>query len=131
MLRLIGYWDGPAAGPGWPDVRDFVDPGMTPERRRATVDYLRSGTPLAAAAGCSECRLCGARNACDELTDGVHFVWPGGLAHYVEAHDVALPDDVATVALAGPAGPVDVEELVRVMPDVDERWWRSLTGPGT
>ena len=34
---------------------------------------------------------------CTELTDGV-WVWPVGLAHYVEHHDVRLPDEFAAHA---------------------------------
>ncbi|WP_127502582.1 hypothetical protein [Actinoplanes solisilvae] len=100
---------------------------MSAEERGAVVAYLRSGTAVVAAAGFSVCRVCGDDNGSTELTDGEHFVWPEGLAHYVEAHDVRLPDEVVAVAARGPARPVDP---LAIGPDlfatVDEQWWRSL-----
>jgi len=37
------------------------------------------------------CRFCGREIGFRELTDG-RWVWPEGLGHYVEAHDVRLPE---------------------------------------
>lgn len=70
-------------------------------------------------------------NGSAELTDGKHFVWPQGLAHYVEAHDVRLPDEVVAIAERGPAGAVDPAELEQALFEtqelaVDEQWWRTL-----
>jgi hypothetical protein len=131
VLRLVGYWDDPLTPDGWPSVRDFVCAGLSAVERDAVVAYLRSGTPFVALAGFSACRVCGIANGSTELTDGEYFVWPEGLVHYVETHDVRLPEEVVTIARRGPARPVDplavepalfeTRELV-----VDERWWRSL-----
>lgn len=126
ILRLIGYWDGPAEPDGWPDVCRFVA-AVDPTVQRTVADYLRSGTVLAVAAGFSACRLCGAANGSAELTDGVHFIWPEGLAHYVEDHGVRLPDEIADVAALGVAATVDPEPDVTV----DEQWWRRQTGEST
>jgi hypothetical protein len=102
-LRLIGYWLGPEA-PGWPDVRAFVDPSLDSALRDRAVAYLRGGTVFVAAAGTSICRICGQSNGSAELTDGVGFVWPEGLAHYVEAHDVRLPAEVTAAMTTAPRG---------------------------
>jgi hypothetical protein len=131
VLRLIGYWHGPPATEGWPDVRAFVAPAPDPGERQAVADYLRSGTAFVAAAGFSMCRICGAANGSTELTDGVHFVWPEGLAHYVEAHSVRLPDEVVAVAAGGPAPPVDLDPFTTALLEtrevtIDDGWWRSL-----
>ncbi|WP_327011281.1 hypothetical protein OHA72_30780 [Dactylosporangium sp. NBC_01737] len=121
VLRMIGYWDGPAAPDGLPDVCGSVTPGADPAVQRSVAAYLRSGTVLAVAAGMSRCRLCGTVNGSAELSDGTHFVWPEGLAHYVEAHDVRLPDEVAAVAARGPAPAVDPGPLSDVPADM--AWW--------
>src|SRR5262245_22776758 len=43
----------------------------------------------------------------DELTDG-EWLWPKGLPHYIEAHDVCLPEEVvARMELHGWRAPAD------------------------
>jgi hypothetical protein len=130
VLKRIGYWDGPAAPAGWPDVRDFVVQEPDPGRQQAVAAYLRSGTAYVAAAGFSVCRICGAANGSTELTDGEYFVWPEGLAHYVEAHNVRLPDEVVAVAARGPAPAVDLQRFTRQLLEsrdlvIADEWWRS------
>ncbi|MFD7655251.1 hypothetical protein ACFV4N_14870 [Actinosynnema sp. NPDC059797] len=130
-LRLIGYWLGPEA-PGWPDVRSFVDRSPDAALRDRVVAYLRGGSVFVAAAGTSPCRFCGQPNGSAELTDGARFVWPEGLAHYVEAHDVRLPAEVTAVMDTAPH-PVDVIEFERRLLDtnelvIDADWWRDLEG---
>ncbi|MEV4535024.1 hypothetical protein AB0J82_14455 [Asanoa sp. NPDC049518] len=95
--------------------------------------YPRSGTCFVAAAGFSTCRFCAARNGSVELTDGEHFIWPDGLAHYVETHQVSLPPDVRAVAARGLAAPFDSAALAALESDfldsdeaaVDIDWWLS------
>ncbi|MBB5803089.1 hypothetical protein F4560_002857 [Saccharothrix ecbatanensis] len=130
-LRLIGYWLGPEA-PGWPDVRTFVDPSLDSALRDRAVAYLRGGSVFVAAAGTSLCRICGQINGSAELTDGVRFVWPEGLAHYVEAHNVRLPAEVTAAMTIAPQ-PVDVTDFERCLLDtneliIDADWWRDLQG---
>jgi hypothetical protein len=130
-LRLIGYWLGPEA-PGWPDVRMFVDPSLDSALRDRVVTYLLGGSVFVAAAGTSLCRICGQANGSVELTDGVRFAWPEGLAHYVEAHNVRLPAEVTAAMTIAPQ-PVDVTDLERRLLDtneliIDADWWRDLKG---
>jgi hypothetical protein len=85
-----------------------------------------------AAGGWSSCRFCGAANGSVELTDGEHFVWPEGLAHYVSDHDVRLPDAV-TALMAQPPAPVDALAFVHALfrtrrIKIDSDWWGSLRG---
>ncbi|GID46634.1 hypothetical protein Aca07nite_39090 [Actinoplanes capillaceus] len=131
VLRAIGYWLGPWMHDDLPDVNTFIGGSSAAEERSAVAAYLRSGTTFVATAGFSVCRICGIRNGSTELTDGEHFVWPEGLVHYVEEHDVGLPSEVVAVARRGPARPVDLASFERGLLDtgdlvVDDRWWRSL-----
>jgi hypothetical protein len=128
-LRLIGYWLGQHA-PGWPDVRAFVDRAPDRDLQARVARYLRGGTMFVATAGVSFCRLCGAANGSTELTDGVNFVWPEGLAHYVEAHAVRLPAEVVDL-MEHPPEQVDVHDFERRLLDtheltIDNDWWRTV-----
>ncbi|GGN98104.1 hypothetical protein GCM10010112_90880 [Actinoplanes lobatus] len=49
VLRLIGYWDGPEATGGLPDVCDFVSIGVNPDETRTIAEYLRAGAVHAVA----------------------------------------------------------------------------------
>ena len=136
VLRLIGYWDGPAVPEGLPDVCDFVLADADITIQRSVAAYLRSGTVFVAAAGVSVCRLCGAANGGTEQTDGEHFVWPEGLAHYVEEHGVRLPNEVAAIAVRGAAPVVDLEWFTGALLKtgelrIDVDWWYSLAGAGS
>jgi hypothetical protein len=130
-LRLIGYWLGPWT-PGWPNVQSFVDTSPDAALRDRVVEYLRSGTVFTAFAGKSLCRFCGQENGSTELTDGVRFVWPDGLVHYVEEHNVRLPAEVIA-AMDVPPLPVDIDEFLQHLLDtneltIDDHWWRDLEG---
>jgi hypothetical protein len=113
-LLRIGYWLDESA-PGWPDVRRFVDPTWDPSERERVRDHLARGFVARAYLGKSRCRLCGNEVGSLELSDGV-FIWPEGLAHYVEVHDVRLP---ARFVEHVRCWSDEIE-----MADVDEEWWR-------
>ena len=105
-LHAVGYWNHdawPITTPpppvlvnltaGFPDPRRLVEalgPRVADERVLA---YLKSGHPRMHFLGMSYCRF-GCRfvpgTAC--LTDGA-WVWPEGLSHYVEVHQVPLPEE--------------------------------------
>ena len=119
LIRL-GYWLGDRA-PGWPDPRRFVDPDWDADERAETVSYLRHAMVARAFMGHSQCRFCDAQVGSLELSDGV-FIWPEGLAHYVEEHDVRLPERFVRHLRAM------VEQLEDA--DVDDSWWHGLTSPG-
>ena len=97
MLKLIGYWtDTKYHGMEWIHPKDLVDPKWEFDRRSSIVTYLRSGIFLCAELGYSYCRFEGGPPDCEmgdsELTDGV-WVWPKGLAIYVERYHIRLPDE--------------------------------------
>ena len=91
-LRGIGYWRNESR-PEFPDPHDFVDSAMDEMFRYEIGAYLRRGLHARAFMGYSTCRICGkADNGNEEYTDGT-YLWPSGLAHYVEEHGVRLPDE--------------------------------------
>jgi hypothetical protein len=106
-LRMIGYWndklqDGNLLDDGfyseryalYPSPLDLISPGWLSPEKSSLISYLRSGVTHKISLGWSTCRfLCkNQRVGGLELTDGV-WVWPEGLAHYVEVHDVLLPSE--------------------------------------
>ena len=116
-LRLIGYWAGPTA-PDWPDPKNFVDATWDRHERDVIADYLRCGFIYRAFGGLSTCRFCGQQNGALELSDGV-WLWPDGLAHYVDDHSVRLPVEFVDHAL---------DYLDRLgESDRDTEWWRAQT----
>lgn len=79
-----------------PHPADLVRQDWDPVEIAAVVAYLRSGKEWVRYNGWSYCRFgCGIVPPAlgdRDLTDGV-WVWPEGLAHYVEAHTVRLPEE--------------------------------------
>lgn len=116
-LQLIGYWRGSNDREGeYPHPTDWVDWAWA-EGERATVGwYFSTGTLLHAYMGLSMCRICGRPNGSAEYTDGT-YVWPEGLAHYVDEHGVRLPEEVVSHALSRS----ETLETYTVSSD----WWRT------
>jgi hypothetical protein len=114
----IGYWAGDG-GP-WPDVRGLVDRGWDEDERIDTGLYLRYGLVARAYLGLSPCRFCGKHNGSLELTD-MTYLWPEGLAHYVEEHGVRLPGEFVAHVRA--------RALVMDDLEVDDSWWLGVRGP--
>jgi hypothetical protein len=98
-LRAVGYWySDPSLRLGdnarFPDPRSLIRPGWLAAEKEQILAYLRSGWTWAHWRGHSYCRFqCGISHSemgsrC--LSDGI-WVWPEGLPHYVQEHDVYLP----------------------------------------
>lgn len=90
--QAAAYKDLRARGLRWPDPNAFVDPDWRDEERRAVVEHLQTGSLVIQYRGLSPCRFCGRHNGSAEFSDGI-FCWPEGLAHYLAAHAVRLPDE--------------------------------------
>lgn len=118
MLGLvrIGYWRLGGSG-DWPDPHALVDLEWDPDERAEVASYLRRGFIARRYLGLSRCRFCDSPVGALELSDGV-FLWPEGLAHYVEAHAVRLPERFMNRVR------VVTESLESA--EVDEQWWRGL-----
>ena len=109
--------------PGRPDPRQHVVRGWSQQpAAQQLADYLRAGYIESYEMGYSHCRFAPASSAgsaggggaccaagpwaemgCLALTDG-EFVWPEGLAHYVEAHSVRPPGEAGAALLAKATG---------------------------
>lgn len=94
-LEILGRWFNEGAPNGLPRPQLLVAP-IPAATRTMLVDYLRAGKTLVHYPEPSFCRFAcrGVDMGRTDLTDGA-FVWPDGLAHYVERHHVCLPDHFA------------------------------------
>ncbi len=130
-LKLIGYWRS-SYEPNWPDPAWFVDELLTKSEISMTVEYLKQGTYLPyAAGGYSWCRFC-----CDDMrlgnreqTDG-KFLWPEKLWHYVECHNVRLPEEFVNEVIKNEQIPV-LQETKLLPPNtltIDSQWWKNQKG---
>jgi hypothetical protein len=93
MVNLIGYWhDFGQSTARLPHPQSLVDPLWEKDRRPQIIGYLNHGSALSQYMGHSYCRFgCGMLGT-TELTDGV-WAWPEGLSHYVEVHQIKLPEE--------------------------------------
>jgi len=99
-LEVLGWWFSPFAPSTLPRPQALVG-GLEPAARGPVLGYLRAGKALVTFPESSFCRFdCGETTmGTKDLTDGRH-VWPEGLAHYVERHDVRLPESFVAHVLA-------------------------------
>ncbi len=100
-LEAVGYWFYPTRPNGYPRPQALVG-RWSAARRAAVVAYLRAGVVFETYRGWSYCRFdCDATDRTmghRDLFDGA-WVWPEGLAHYVEQHAVRLPERFVRHAL--------------------------------
>ena len=104
--RFVGYWqqrrhpyEQPYKDPAieaflnnLPDPHDFVDETWDPAERAMVVEHLKLGTKFVHWLGYSWCRFgCKEYNGPNCCTFDGSWVFPQGLAHYVEAHGVRVP----------------------------------------
>lgn len=93
-LKGVGYWAG-RDNPYLPHPKFLVDPEWHQGERNQIIEYLQSGHSCSQWRGFSYCRFkCGIDDwhmGYRDLTDG-EWIWPEGLAHYVEKHQIRLPD---------------------------------------
>lgn len=76
-----------------PSVFDHVDPAWPHRERQIVVRYLLSDRHTRTSyLGDSTCRICGDQNGAADVSDG-KYVWPDGLAHYLDLHNVRPPQD--------------------------------------
>lgn len=126
-LIAIGYWYSEDE-PELPKPQDFIVTTINPLERQQLINYLRNGKRLHEWMGFSRCRF-GCRlpvkeigNAC--LTDGT-YIWPEGLYHYIEEHQVWLPS--AFINHVELNAPINFEEVLTDESNFGNYdWWRSI-----
>jgi hypothetical protein len=115
-----------------PSPAALVAPGWNQADMPSVLAYLRAGQEWIRFHGWSYCRFdCGIAPSAlgdRDLTDGV-WVWPEGLAHYVEVHSVRLPDEfidhLRSQGWRVPAEPIArwVDRAAADRPGVDVSFW--------
>jgi hypothetical protein len=121
-LKPIGWWVSPQSVSELPAPQELME-DLLPADRDALGRYLAEGLRLVQYRGYSWCRFsCGIADSnmgSWDLTDGI-WVWPEGLAHYIDTHSVGLPQEFTKHALAGPAA---------TMPEksepYDDKYWTA------
>ena len=100
----------------------LVDSTWEDECRWNVIRYLKNAPTVAVFRGQSYCRFgCGSNGSCKQ-SDG-SWTWPEGLAHYVERHDVKLPE--AFVAHMKKRD-YEVPKFVDAPQNTDSTaWWRN------
>jgi hypothetical protein len=133
-MKIIGYWHDADSlrGAHYPHPKDFVDSSWLPGERHLLLNYLRAEYSLMKSWGYSWCRFgCGIPDSAmgsQDYSDG-EWVWPHGLPHYVEHHDIFLPDEFVDKArsqnwICTPLRGRDVE--IRKL-ELDDSFWIEWT----
>lgn len=102
-LNLIGYWNDTEFG-----IKRYIDPNelkdhhWDPQLKEQILSYLRNGFVLRSFLGFSWCRIDksipNSEMGCSEITDG-KFIWPTGLALYLDKFNVELPSEFVENAI--------------------------------
>lgn len=127
-LKIIGYWHS-LSEPDCPDPANFIDDLCDESVKEYTLTYLRAGIKTNAIyLGSSWCRFrCGNQNlGSAEYTDG-QYVWPEGLQHYIEHHNLRLPQIIVDKILNVPI-PKTVNLDDNKLLDIDYEWWKQQKG---
>lgn len=89
--------------------------------------YLARGEYIATYFGWGVCRCCGAELGTSDLTDGI-WVWPQGLEHYLEEHQLPLPSAfLATAARNGYRIPRTADMMASPLNKYDFTFWHHWT----
>lgn len=127
-LKIIGYWHS-LSEPDFPDPANFIEDPIDESVKECTLTYLRAGIKTNAIyLGSSWCRFrCGNQNlGSAEYTDG-QYVWPEGLQHYIEHHNLRLPQIIVDKILNVPIPKtVDIDE--NKLLEIDYEWWKNQKG---
>ncbi len=127
-MRRLGYWIESLWDDRYFAPQEFVG-AVDEQRKRLVLTYLRSGKVTVAHRGYSWCRfMCDAspeEMGCQELTDG-QWAWPWSLSHYVDRHNVKLPEEFVEHILRGDGFLRSTHAQAGEMdPDFDDGWWSN------
>jgi|DEB0MinimDraft_4_1074332.scaffolds.fasta_scaffold00010_39 hypothetical protein len=88
-LKRVGFWN--TINNTYPDLPMPISNKANYDIEKM-LNYLSNGVLVYSYRGVSRCRICGEINGSSEMVDGV-YLWPSGLSHYVEEHQIELPSD--------------------------------------
>lgn len=89
-LQRIGYWNSANEEEYiWPQE---ITSKEIPPYKNNLVGYIKQGVPCIEWRGWSTCRICKEHLGTYCLTDGI-WIWPEKLDHYIEKHNIILPDE--------------------------------------
>ena len=129
--QKIGFWHSQNE-PQLPKVQELIDYSWSRDHRSAVASYLKNGTISNQYKGWSNCRICGVQNGTSELTDGA-YVWPEGLAHYIEAHYVKPSEEFIAHVLTKTAEDQTAQQeqtgVIRKTPGKEEYCVKSESNP--
>lgn len=138
MIKLIGYWRPTVSDPYWidpdepdwtyPNPKDLVDEGAfwIQHDKPKVIQYLKEGSRCNDYMGSSECRICNKDLGSFERSDGV-WCWPDQLEHYIEEHNVILPEEF--VAHAETSIPPKLKFSTLEIVEVDKSFWETWSKP--
>ena len=84
-LTIVGYWG------TWGNDTKLPKPNSANYNVSLVADKLKNSDYLRGYRGVSTCRICGESVGAGELTN-YEYVFPDGLSHYVEEHEIELPN---------------------------------------
>jgi hypothetical protein len=126
VLKTIGYWqENHGVLRLCPQPQSLVCPDWHLAERELILGYLRGGFAYEAFGGWSTCRFrcaAGEHNGSLELTDG-EWSWPEGLAHYVEFHNLTLPEEFVETMRTNQWRVPDVADVAPWTWKSDLRFW--------
>ena len=97
----------------WPG--DLVDPGFWQGKdKEKVIKYLASGIPCNHYSGFSGCRLCNQILGTCERTDGF-WAWPDKFEHYIDNHDIRIPEEFLTHIAGRDYEIMSVEDLSQII----------------
>ena len=126
----IGFWYGEGKDSDLPDPAWFVDENYPEQEKKEVIDYLKKGKKVNLYRGWSNCRICGEKTpGGSDDTDGL-YVFPSGLVHYVEKHNLRLPDEfIQRVKEKGPIIEISRIDLSEIsITKASFEWWKNQKG---
>jgi hypothetical protein len=123
----IGYWKSDREQ-SMPDPKKFINSSVSEADRISLIKYLLRGKTFISYLGFSFCRFdCGINDSemgarC--MTDG-KYVWPEGLVHYIDKHQIWLPDNFVQHSKSNFDFDPDLINLKK-MKLFDLDWWKGF-----
>lgn len=127
-VKAIGFWFEHDGNRQWPHPRYLVDWSWRPRDRNRIVDYLKKGTLHTEYLGFAECRFFGRTTdktmGASDLSDGV-WLWPEGLAVYVDEYGVRLPEEFVEHVLSTASSVNDTSSSEPCVREIDFEYWEQ------